>query len=121
MSRTRKDLPAHIRAPEEDYWYGREKVEYWAAGNHWRTGEYYERICIWYKDIPGAKTKKKRRGHHWKYWTQITPMWWIHDMMTVPQRAKGRMWEHTVVKMEIDDLIDVDIPNVDRKPHHYYW
>lgn len=121
MSRTRKDLPAHIRQPEEDYRYGTEKIQYTVVGRHWETGEYCERTGTWYKDIPGAKTKKKRHGRHWKYWSQITPMWWIHVYMTKPQRAQGKAWERTAVRLGVDDLIDVDLPSVGRKPHDYYW
>ena len=121
MSKTRKDLPVEIRDPEGGWRYGTEQIRYISVGHHFYTGEYYERTSYWYRDIPGFKTKKKRHGRHWKYWSQITPMWWIHDYMTVPQRAKGKEWERQVVGMAIDDLIDVDLPGVGRKPFNYYW
>ena len=50
-----------------------------------------------------------------------TPMWWIREMMNQPQRAKGRQWEKSVLKVDINDLDIIDYPSVSRKPHIYYW
>ena len=119
MSKTRKDAPAHIRDPETDYRFGTERIPYVGHGHDYYTGEPREYTAYWYKDIPGFKTKKKR--HRPEYTWMLTPMWWIHDFMTAPQRAKGKEWERQVVKLEVDDLIDVDLPSVGRKPHLYFW
>jgi hypothetical protein len=48
-------------------------------------------------------------------------MWHVHDFMTVPQRAAGKMWEKKIVQVPKDQLVDEDTPNVGRKPHLYYW
>lgn len=120
MSKTHKDLPAHIRDPETDYRFGTERIPYVGHGHDYYTGEPREYTAYWYKDIPGFKTKKKRHEHR-TYWTQITPMWWIHVFMIEPQRIHGKEWERKVVKMAEEDLVDVDLPSVGRKPHHYYW
>jgi hypothetical protein len=50
-----------------------------------------------------------------------TPSWWIREMMNQPQRAKGRQWEKSVLKVDINDLDIIDYPSVSRKPHWYYW
>jgi hypothetical protein len=55
--------------------------------------------------------------NHW----MSTPSWWIREMMNQPQRAKGRQWEKSVLKVDINDLDIIDYPSVSRKPHWYYW
>ena len=99
MSRTHRDKPYKYVRPEE----------------HW------DKLC----DsaglrLPGLKTKKRKEVDYKWHW-RTTPMCWIHQMMNKPQRRAGRLWERKVVKMEIDGLIDVDLPSVSRKPHEYYW
>jgi hypothetical protein len=41
--------------------------------------------------------------------------------MNQPQRARGKRWEKKIVKVSLDELIDIDYPDVGRKPHIYYW
>jgi hypothetical protein len=101
MSKTRKDLPARIRIPEKFS----EVIE--------------DSFIFWIKEFPGVRTKKKR--HYYEVGWMPTPMWWIHLKMNAPQRGKGKVWEGQVVRMPIDSLIDVDLPNVSRKPHPYFW
>lgn len=55
------------------------------------------------------------------HWVGNTPSWWNHLYHTKPQRAKATVWEHEVVKRSVDDLDDLDLPNVSNKPHKYYW
>ena len=106
MSRTFKDLPSKLRYPEEEWDY-----KYYFTGN---------RKCIDYLQYPGVLTKKKKKvdtEYHW----MSTPSWWIREMMNQPQRAKGRQWEKSVLKVDINDLDIIDYPSVSRKPHWYYW
>lgn len=120
MSRSYKDVPSQYRFPENDWRYGTEEIKYEAVGTYWGTEEKYNRIGTWYKDIPGFKTKKKKHADtEWRW--MGTPMWWIRIWMNRPQRARGKAWEKKVMKVEIENIIDVDIPGVGRKPHIYYW
>jgi len=48
-----------------------------------------------------------------------TPSWWVHDMMTSPQRAETRSLLRKVLKGEVD-MDEVMFP-LSRKPHIYYW
>ena len=50
-----------------------------------------------------------------------TPMWWIREHMTQPQRTHGKEWERQIVKFAREDLVDAELPSVSRKPHLYYW
>lgn len=117
MSRTYKDKPWKHREPElADYHFDYYKVEKCEVLSSYTN--------LWYKrygwiQYPGMRAKKKRsyREPHW----MKTPMWWIHEMMTVPQRRKGRAWEHKVVAMSICDVDLADTPPNSRKPHWYYW
>ena len=107
MSRSYKDIPWKFRFPEQqwDYkYYRREDI-------HW----------YWYSALerPGVLTKKKR--HYREYHGMPTPMWWIREFMTRPQRTHGKQWERQIVKVSKEDLVDQDTPTVSRKPHLYYW
>lgn len=108
MSRTYKDRPYKIRFPEEqwDYKY------YPNDGPRW----------YWYHalQIPGVLTKKKKKVDTYNHWMS-TPMWWIREMMNQPQRARCKQWEKKILKVSLDNLIDIDYPDVGRKPHVYYW
>ena len=65
-------------------------------------------------------TKKKKNIDTENHW-MTTPMWYIREFMNQPQRAKGRQWEKTVLKVDINDLDIIDYPSVSKKPHWYYW
>ena len=104
MSRTYKDVPYRYIEPESDWRFGR----IFAEGSNYR-----------YLDLAGVRRKKKR-SYHERTW-MTTPMWWIHEMMTVPQRRAGRAWEHKILSSTIEDLDLVDNPPNSRKPHWYYW
>jgi hypothetical protein len=56
------------------------------------------------------------------HWLQSTPSWWTNMFMNRPQRHKARRWEREVQKInDLDELEDIDTPNVSKKPHVYYW
>ena len=103
MSRTHKDRPRKFSDPESAWDYG---IEFDKNSYH----------CF---RVAGAFRKKKR---HWQErgWMK-TPMWWIHEYMTVPQRRRARAWEHRALTMTPEELEDTDPPDNGRKPHIYYW
>lgn len=104
MSRTYKDIPRKYSHPEEAF----EK-------NYYICPKTFRLIKL-PTDRP-KKKKKKDTMHHW----MTTPGWWISLMMNSPQRAAGKVWENEVRKMRIEDLEEVTLPSVSRKPHVYYW
>lgn len=106
MSRTYKDRPSKIRFPEEQWDY-----KYYRCGDKWYYG---------YLAYPGVLTKKKKHVDTENHWMS-EPSWFIREFMNQPQRARGKQWEKKIVKVSLDDLIDVDYPDVSRKPHIYYW
>ncbi len=115
MSRTHKDKPQKLVDPESRWDYGMERVPYQKWSNSFEY--WYTTYC--YIQRGGVKTKKKRTYHE-RNWMR-TPMWFVHDFMTVPQRAAGRQWEKKIVRVQIGSLDDEDTPSVGRKPHLYYW
>lgn len=121
MSRTYKDRPEKIRFP---YAYDRtrtcEKIPYTYTYRRWGTGEVIDVTRYWYKEIAGAKPKKKKRVDTVWRWMG-TPSWWTRIMMNRPQRREAHLWEHEVTKTPIEQLEEVDKPNGSHKPHIYYW
>ena len=114
MSRTHKDRPWKLD-PENRWDYGTERIKYQRWSDEFQY--WYNAYCQ--IQVAGVKTKKPR-SHNERHWMP-TPMWWIHDFMTVPQRVASKQWEREVVKLSIDDLQDCDPPLISRKPHLYYW
>jgi TATA-binding protein-associated factor Taf7 len=114
MSRTYKDQPSRVTHPENEWRFGVERVDY-----TFKDSEGYEVTWFRYLDLPGVHTKKKRsyRERHW----MTTPMWWVRLMMNQPQRVATKQWEKKVVKVRVEDIIDLDTPSVSRRPHWYYW
>lgn len=116
MSRTYKDRPARVRYPDTSHDY--EAVPYIASGNHWSTGEPYERLAWFSVKKPYIKRKKKRNvDTEWRWMT--TPGWWVRLYMTRPQRNASN---HYMRQVTLDvDLEEVDPPGLGHKPHIYYW
>ena len=116
MSRTYKDKPWKYLEPElTDYHFDYEKIEserYSTYADTWYPRYYFIQL-------PGMRPKRKRQYNERQWMT--TPMWWIHEMMTVPQRRKGRAWEHKVIGFTVEDVDLADTPPNSRKPHWYYW
>lgn len=69
------------------------------------------------KDKPKVPKFKDTKWH----WVQSTPSWWNHLYHTKPIRARCTIWEHHIVKAKVDELDDIDPPNVSNKPHKYYF
>jgi hypothetical protein len=106
MSRTYKDRPSKIRYPEEQWDY-----QYYRCGDCW----HFNHLAY-----PGVLTKKKKSVDTENHWMS-EPGWFIREFMNQPQRARGKMWEKKIVKCDVDELINQDVPDVSRKPHIYYW
>ena len=115
MSRTYKDKPWKLAHPEQQWEFGMERIPY----QQWSQScqRWYTTYC-WISK-PGVKTKKKRS--YKEYHGMPTPNWFVHDFMTVPQRAAGKQWEKKIVEVPASELIDQDTPSVSRKPKQYYW
>lgn len=80
-----------------------------------RTGrKFYERFYP--MDIGCEATPKQRRHKDAKWWL-ITPGWWIHDFMTVKQRAQVRQLLHETMREPTDAPL---FPHP-KKPHIYFW
>jgi hypothetical protein len=80
------------------------------------TPHFYNGFCT--LETPTTKPKKRKKMNtEWRWMT--TPMWWIREMMTRPQRRAGKIWEKELLKAV--DLEEVDTPSVGRKPHKYYF
>lgn len=130
MSRTYKDKPHKFAHPEGRYDFGTERLAYETervlydynidTGTWEPIGKTEPCVRFFYLDVAGAKTKKPRRKDTEWHW-MTTPGWYISEFMNRPQRAKGRAWEKKVTKVELEDLDTLDLPDVSRKPHLYYW
>lgn len=121
MSRTYKDRPERIRFPEQYKFFdtGYEKVSYPIELKD-GDGEVFNFNTYWLRELPGVKTKKpKHQDTHW-HWMS-TPSWWTRMTMNRPLRRKVHLWEHEVVKNNIEELEEADHPDTGHKPHNYYW
>ena len=107
MSRTHKDVPWKLRYPEQQWDYKYERVD---------TRRWY-----WFGAFEKAGVLTKKKRSYQEYHGMPTPMWWVREFMTQPQRTRGKEWEQQIVKYPVEDLLDVDTPSVGRKPHLYYW
>lgn len=103
MSRTYKDKPPKFRFPEEQWNYDRYEVD---PDTYW----YY------WLQIPGVKTKKKRKVNTKWHWLGSTPSWWTYTFMIRPRRSKENQQLRNIKNIEEFDFVDVK-----RKNHKYYW
>ena len=99
MSRTFKDKPYKLQHPR------------WDADWVW-TENYGHR---WTKTTKTKKRKELDTEDHW----MTTPMWWIRLVMSKPERRAAKTATHKALLVE--DLEEVDIPDLGRKPHIYFW
>jgi hypothetical protein len=117
MSRTYKDVPYKFRHSDETFEVTHDRLTvpmpYW-----YDPSKTFEMIV--YLKKPGVLKKKKKHVDTEDHWMH-TPNFWVHDYMTVPQRAAGKMWEKKAARTRFEDLDDLDKPSVGRKPHIYYW
>lgn len=78
----------------------------------------------WHIRFPEEAEKAKKRrdiDYEW-HWLGATPSWWTNLFMNRPLRREAQQWERNAQKsQDIEDLEDLDTPNVSKKPHKYYW
>lgn len=118
MSRTYKDKKWSLRYPENDYWFGTEKIPYQYEYKVYGTNETQIGTRYTYLDIPGAKKKKKRTIHGDWEWLKSTPSWWTRMTMTKPKRRGCRLWERQVLQQDIEEA---DCPDYGKKPYVYFY
>lgn len=94
MSRTTKDKSFKLRHPE------------WATYSYWEGKSAY---------LNTKKRKELDTEFHW----MSTPGWWNKLMHTRPERRKIKVMLTVLTGLECLD--DVDVPDLGRKPHIYYW
>ncbi len=119
MSRTYKDRPSRIRFPNgflNDGGYEYFEYELETPRVSW-SGRVitHSRYSL---QRAGFLPKKRRREDTEWHW-QSTPSWWTRMYMRRPERVRANR-EVAKIKHMID-LEEVDIPNLKRKPHVYYW
>jgi hypothetical protein len=125
MSRTFKDRPARVRFPGHYNWNDPRYddryniIEYEYDFYHYQTKEYVgvRTGKVHLKKAGYWPKLKKAKDYEW-HWMS-TPSHWTRQMMNVPQRAAGRMWERKILK--VDEIDSIEPPDVSRKPHIYYW
>lgn len=122
MSRTYKDKPYKYKYPEDyDYTYGTEMVPYEYTYISPYNNTEVTTVRYWHKQVPGAKTKKKKEIDTNWHWMQSTPSWWTRMTMNRPQRRAAHLWEREATMTPIEELEELDTPNTSHKPHIYYW
>lgn len=121
MSRTYKDKPAKFRFPEKyDIYFGCETVPYTSTYKSYRTGEEIEYTRYWHRDLPGAKAKKRKEKDYEWHWMS-TPSWWTRMTMNRPTRRTYHLLEHEAARTPVEKLEELDIPDLKKKPHIYYY
>jgi hypothetical protein len=118
MSRTYKhtteaNLKRYYKSRWDDEY---EKYEYLGrvyAYPDFSAEEFRVRTC--YLKKAGVLTKKKKNvdsEHHW----MTTPSWWNRMKHTRPERRRVN-----IALSQVSDVEEVDIPDLKRKPHIYFW
>lgn len=98
MSRTYKDKPYKLK--HEPWDKDRGIIE-----GTWR-----------FVELPTTKTKKRKEVDTECHW-MTTPSWWNRIWHNRPERRKA-----TVLLASLPaDLDEVDVPDLGRKPHIYFW
>lgn len=118
MSRTYKDRPTRIRFPQytidDKYEYFEYELE--TPRLNWH-GKLITHSKYSLKKAGYLPKKSRREDTVWRW--QSTPSWWTRMYMTRPERTRAK---REVAKIKYcADLEEVDIPNLKKKPHVYYW
>ena len=115
MSRTYKDRPYKVRQTEP--WdKDRVMVRYEVIRTNYFTKELEEFITARFLENKTTKTKKRKVLDTEDHW-MTTPGWWNRMCVTRPERKRV----NAALQSLQCDLEDVDIPDLGRKPHIYYW
>lgn len=108
MSRTRKDVKAKFRKEVNPY------SGAWQGNWSFLKDVYIKNLHPWHHSQPKLK-KAQDYEDHW----MTTPAWWVRMFMTKPQRV--RMNREAREALKAADLEDVDVVDLKRKPHVYYY
>ena len=116
MSRTFKDKPYRLTHEPWD----KDTIHVPAIQTYtlWRTKEKVEIDTFIHLQLPTTKTKKRKTKDTEDHW-MTTPGWWIRLMMGRPERRSANMLTHKALLLA--DIEEIDIPDLKRKPHIYYW
>lgn len=68
----------------------------------------------------GRKAKQRAYGDDWR-WLHGSPGWWVHLMMTRPQRRAAAVWQRNAEKCPVQALEAMDGPPHGRRPQRYFW
>ena len=114
MSRTYKDKPYKLK--QEPWDMDRVMVRCEAICFDYFTKEPREYIATRYLESKTTKTKKRKELDTEDRW-MTTPGWWNRMMVTRPERKRVNAQLQSLP----DDIEEIDIPDVGRKPHVYFW
>lgn len=116
MSRTFKDKP--YRLTKDDWDQDTIMVPATRLYTIWKTKEKVEVDTFIHLQTPTTKTKKSKTKDTEDHW-MTTPGWWVKMTMTKPERRAANTATRKVLLTE--DIEEVDIPDMGRKPHIYFW
>ena len=106
MSRTYKDKPYKLSEFYSSWSQDREEFRYLENGFLF-YGHIYKKT---------TKTKKRKEVDTEDHW-MTAPGWWNRMVVTRPERKKV----NSRLQSLPDDLEEVDIPDLGRKPKIYFW
>lgn len=124
MSRTYKDRPSRLGLDSIEREISRKIVKISVEYPHYYNGEWVTTSYMGtaYLDVAGVKLKKKRSYVGFsQYWYRMTPSWWTKMFMLRPARRRANNIVNQLHKFQVEDLEDVDVPDLRKKPHIYYW
>lgn len=78
----------------------------------------YPDYLDWQMPDKRKRAKKEDTDFHW---LGSTPSWWNNLFHTRPRRNAAHVWEVNARKSSVEDLEELDKPNVSNKPHKYYF
>ena len=116
MSRTFKDKPYKLQHEAWDK--DTERFQCTVTRIDYYTRELCEYTRYGRIDLPTTKTKKRKEVDTEDHW-MTTPGWWVKMTMTKPERRAANTATRKVLLAE--DIEEVDIPDMGRKPHIYFW
>jgi hypothetical protein len=117
MSRTYKDRPSRIRFPQVDNY---EYFEYELAVPFINWKGKVQTHSIFHIKQAGILLKKPRHKDTEWHW-QSTPSWWTRMYMLRPERTRANRETAKIKRMPLDQLEEVDVVDLKKKPHIYYW
>jgi hypothetical protein len=108
MARTWKDKKPRFRKEVNSY------SGAWQGSWHLLRDIRIKNLHPWHHSQPKLR-KEQDYEDHW----MTTPGWWVRMFMTKPQRVRMNRELRAAVKAA--DLEEVDVVDLKRKPHVYYY